>query len=889
MYFQTPIVLLLLIPVVIASAYFFKKAAGKKLRIFIGTRGIIAILLIIALANPISFMTVIKTDRNLNLVLISDETDSMRYFLPGAGPDLYEFFSEKFQVKYDLLKGNNSAIGEKIIQYADGRNHILLVTDGNSNYGTTLEEAIDFALKTNTTVSAVVPVLSRNDLSVEIIGDKTVIVGTDQEFGIVVRQAGNTAVMYNIEIAIDGQIVQTRTEIMGASEKTTNFITNFSSLGTHNLTVTISSPSDTNPANNKFTKSIYVIEKPNVIIVTSERSSSLMQILGTMYNVTVVTSLSEFGNLDQALSNTKTVVLDNVFIGNLSEPQVNSLKTYVSNGGGLVVVGGSSSYGYPEERSYLNTSFEKMLPVVSIPSDWEGIQDVYLFIDVSGSTSSIAANGERLDTNIKTTVLNIIESDYFQQANMTYLTVGDTSREVSGEFFYVGNPREAERLKNEIIELKTGDDENNLKDTFEKAEKLMENRGGHPLIIIISDGGLMGPWDPPYDQTLNAANSVYKYGTTIAFMNIYTNESSRPNDPNSPFYDADKNIYVQRLVDEYRGQGVYVESPQGRPLNPNFTQVLGPSGNQSNTTKAGLYISNPKHFIVQGINITGTNISGYNGVTPKAGSDKLVAASDGSPVLTVWRYGLGRVASLTTDNGIGRGNYWAPELYAPPGSKLVSATMNWVIGDPNKESGIVIDCPDTYVGLPTTLRVYMYDGGVPNLELNGSRLVLTLESENVYTTELVFNQTGTFNISGYPITVNYPIEYRDIGVNSKLRSLIESTGGAIYSVSDAKSLYIENNVVEVTYKTTVPVSFSVYLLLPALLIFLSEVIYRRFVDIKELRRLHEEYDRMEREGKRPSRPPDRSASQRQNDTVADTKKNVSSFLSKVKSKVKKEK
>ncbi|MCL2141752.1 MAG: hypothetical protein FWH46_02580, partial [Methanimicrococcus sp.] len=73
MYFQTPIVLLLLIPVVIASAYFFKKAAGKKRRIFIGTRGIIAILLIIALANPISFMTVIKTDRNLNLVLISDE------------------------------------------------------------------------------------------------------------------------------------------------------------------------------------------------------------------------------------------------------------------------------------------------------------------------------------------------------------------------------------------------------------------------------------------------------------------------------------------------------------------------------------------------------------------------------------------------------------------------------------------------------------------------------------------------------------------------------------------------------------------------------------------------------------------------------------------------
>ncbi|MCL2141753.1 MAG: hypothetical protein FWH46_02585 [Methanimicrococcus sp.] len=883
MYFQTPLVLLLLIPAVIAAVYFFKKAVGKKQRLLIGTRGIIAILLIIALANPISFMTVTKTDTNPNLILISDETDSMRYFSSGAGSDLYEFFSERFQVKYDILRGNYTAIGEKIIQYADGRNQILLVTDGNSNYGATLKEAIDFALQTNTTVSAVVPALTRNDLSVEIIGDKSVIIGNDQEFGITVRQAGNATVTYSFEVAIDGQIVQRGTETMNTSEKTTPFTTKFSSLGAHNLTVTITSSADTDPINNRFTKSVYVIEKPNVIVVTSERDSSLMQILGTMYNVTVVTSLSEFSNLNQALSNTKTVVMDNVFIGNLSESQVDSLKTYVSNGGGLVVVGGSSSYGYPEGNSYLNTSFEKLLPVVSIPSDWEGIQDVYLFIDVSDSTSAFGDNREPIVSNIKATAINIIESDYFHQANMTYLTIGDSAREVSGEFFYVGNPREAEKLKDEIDKLQTGDGRTDLKDTFEKAVELMENRSGQPLIIILSDGNLVA--QNTYAQLLDAENSVYKYGSTIVFMNIYTHASIRP----EQFRDSNGNIYAQRLVREYRGQGVYVESPQGRPLNPDFSQLLGSSDKPDDTTKASLYISNPRHFIVQGIDITNTSISGYNSVTPKAGSDKLVIASDGSPVLTVWRYGLGRVASLTTDNGVGRSNYWAPELYAAPGSKLVSATMNWVIGDPNKESGIVIDCPDTYVGLPVTLRVYMYDGSVPNLMFNGSRLILTLESENIYTAELVFNQTGTFNVSGYPITVNYPVEYRDIGVNSELRSLIESTGGYIYSVSDAKAFYIKNNGDKVTYKTREPISFNVYLLLFALLIFLGEIIYRRIMEIKDLRRLHEEYDRMEREGQRPSRPPDRSASQRQNDMVADAKKDAGRFFSKVKSKVKKEK
>ena len=883
MYFETPLLLILLIPAIIAAAYFFRKAIGKKQRLLIGTRGIIAIMLIIALANPVSFMTVTKTDTNPNMILISDETDSMRYFSSGAGQDMYEYFSDRFQIKYDILRGNYTAIGEKIMQYSDGRNQILMVTDGNSNYGTELKDAIDFARQTNTTVSAVVPTLARNDLSVEIVGDKTVIVGTDQEFGITFRQAGNATVTYNYNITIDGQPYMSGQppKTMNTSEQTTNITVKFPTTGAHNLSVTLTSSVDTDPINNRFTKSVYVIDKPNVIVVTSERNSSLLQILGNMYNVTVVTSLSEFSNLNQALANTKTVVLDNIHESDLSDAQVNSLKAYVSNGGGLVVVGGANSYGY---GNYLGTQFERMLPVVSIPSDWEGTQDVYLFIDVSDSTSAFGANGEPIVSNIKASAINIIDSDYFQQANITYLTIGDSSREVSGEFFYVGNPREAENLKKEIAELRTGDGRTDLKDTFEKADELMANRSGQPLIIILSDGNLVA--QNTYAQLLNAENSVYKYGATIVFMNIYTHSSIRP----EQFRDANGNIYARSLMNQYRGHGVYCESSQGLSIEPVFTQELGPSDNPAeNMTKANLYVSNPRHFIVQGINITDTNITGYNGVTPKAGSDKLIIASDGAPVLTVWHYGLGRVASLTTDNGNGRGNYWASGLYTAPGSKVVSSTMNWAIGDPNKDSGIVIDCPDTYVGLPVTLRVYMYDGGVPNLALNGNRLVLTLESENVYTTELVFNQTGTFNVSGYPITVNYPVEYRDIGVNPDLRSLIESTGGYIYSASEAKALYIKNNGDKVTYSTKEPVSFNVYLLLFALLIFLGEVIYRRIMEIKDLRRLHEEYDRMEKEGKRPYRPPDRYSVQRQNDMVADAKKDVGNLLSKVKSKVKKEK
>ncbi|WNY24556.1 hypothetical protein [Methanolapillus millepedarum] len=835
--FSYPWALVLLIPVVILTIYFFRKAAGRKQKILFGTRGIIAVLLILAIANPLVSMSVTKTNDHPELVLVSDTTESMRYFRSGIGQDLYNYFTGTINVQYDTLTGNYTALGEKIIQYADGKNKLLIVSDGNSNYGTNLTDAINFSKETNTTVSAVIPDLIQNDLSVEITGDKSIIVGNEHEFGIVVRQAGNANVSYTYEVYADGSLIERGSGIVNGTEKTTTFNTRFSKLGAHTLRVSLASAADSDKINNNYTKSVYVIEKPNVIVVTSEQNASLTQVVGTLYNVTVVTSLSQFTDLDKALSSTKTVVIDNMYIGNITDSQVNSLKNYVSNGGGLVVVGGTSSYGYPENNSYLNSSFEKLLPVVSIPSDWEGTQDVLLFIDVSDSGNSYASNNETILSNIKKTSMNIIDNDYFKEANITYLTIGDPTRDIDGEFYYIGNPKEADELKKQIEGLKTGDGETDLVDSFEDAVEVLDNRSGQPLIIVMTDGNIVGRHT--YSELLAAENKMKDYGATILYINIYTGGSIRPDQ----FRDKSGTPYAEDLADDYGKNGVYIASSKGLPVDPDFKDMLGNgSNNNTNRTESGLYISNPKHFIVQNLDLSNTSVSGYNSVTPKAGSDKLVIASDGAPILTVWRYGLGRVASVTTDNGVGRGNYWAPDLYASPGSKMISSTINWAMGDPNRESGIVIDAPDTSVGLPTTLRATMYDPGIPTLTLDGKKLVLTMESENVYTAELLFNQSGIYNISGYPISVNYPIEYQGIGVNPDFRKLIESTGGNIYTVQEAKAFFIKSVSDDTTYKVKEVVSFNVYLLLLALVIFLAEIVYRRVKEIKELRRLHEEYE-----------------------------------------------
>jgi len=83
-----------------------------------------------------------------------------------------------------------------------------------------------------------------------------------------------------------------------------------------------------------------------------------------------------------------------------------------------------------------------------------------------------------------------------------------------------------------------------------------------------------------------------------------------------------------------------------------------------------------EHFITRYLNISGS-ISGYNDVTQKVGANRLVTTSMGKPVVTSWQFGLGRVVSLSTDNG----KFWSSELYSGENARLMPSIINWVVGD----------------------------------------------------------------------------------------------------------------------------------------------------------------------------------------------------------------
>ena len=177
-------------------------------------------------------------------------------------------------------------------------------------------------------------------------------------------------------------------------------------------------------------------------------------------------------------------------------------------------------------------------------------------------------------------------------------------------------------------------------------------------------------------------------------------------------------------------------------------------------------------------------------------------------------------------------------MYAGNNSKLTSATLNWAIGNPRVEEGAVLEGMDTWFGTPVTLTLTMYDEGVlPALTLDDTKSVeLSVTGKNTYDTTIDPDRIGMHDISGYPVAVNYALEYRDVGLNEGLPALVKSSGGKTYTERDARALLLEDAKANSERVVQEPVSWKMYCIIAALLLFLLEIVIRRVKEIQAAKR-----------------------------------------------------
>lgn len=814
---EHPEMLLLIIPIIIAGFYFLRKTKTK----LVEWRMLVAFLLVLALAAP--FMTVTQTvsEEDPSLVLIQDRTASMGLFPNETGTDLYEALTANTPTSLVQLTGDKTSLGDAVTQYSGSGSQIVLVTDGNNNAGKSLVDALEFARETDTPVYLVQPELEKNDLSVEVLGDKTVVVDNQNEFEIVVRQASEQNVSYFLEVYVDGNLSQSRQFAQNTRNNTIPINQAFTTLGAHNIHVKITpSGEDLNSINNEFSKSLYVIPKPKLTLVTSEPNSPLAQILSSLYEVSAVTAYPGAS----ALNDSKVLVLDNQFIDTLSESQVKEINKYVTDGGGLVVVGGERAYNY---GNYLNSSLEEILPVLSKPSEYKGGRNLVLVLDISPSTQQ--GDAQTLG-DILGNAIYILRNENLKDANAGVIAFGSKGYDVSGGLVFLGLPQNRVTLENKIKELIPDEQtKTSLDGGLIFAKEMLAGKEGELDAIVISDGGI----EESYDQSLEAAKELKEMGINLYFIHIHSLAAPRQADP------ATKKFYAESLMQELGLENNYkrINLTERADITFGYEESTEKEEREEDNVTLdsySLYAYSPDHFITKNVNLT-SNITGYNDVTPKAGAERLViTTATGKPVLTTWRFGLGRVAALSTDNGEGEGSRWATNLYNGSSAKLVSGMTNWAIGNPRAEEGAVVDSPDTWLGTPSNLTLVMYDEGIPQLKLDGNPLDLALTGRNTYEATVNPESAGIHDISGYPLAVNYQLEYRDVGLNKDIEPLILATGGKIYTEKDARALLLKDARQNSKRDANEPVSLKVYVLLAALILYLSEILARR---IKEMRKL----------------------------------------------------
>ena len=112
---------------------------------------------------------------------------------------------------------------------------------------------------------------------------------------------------YKLSIKVDGSPVSSQTVTQTTPIKIVGFSSTFQSLGPHLITARISSGDDMRSGNNVFNKTIYVVPKPRILLVSPDTDSPLYKVLRSLYETNTVSSID-----DANLTDYKAVVMDNI-------------------------------------------------------------------------------------------------------------------------------------------------------------------------------------------------------------------------------------------------------------------------------------------------------------------------------------------------------------------------------------------------------------------------------------------------------------------------------------------------------------------------------------------------------------------------------------------------
>ncbi|MFH1916578.1 MAG: VWA domain-containing protein [Nanoarchaeota archaeon] len=745
-----------------------KDRRKTKALIFI-SRTLLILLLFTALAQP--FLELEIEDRGPpKLTLLIDSSRSMDVFSIDTDK-LKSDLEKKIPVKAAYIGRNTTSnLGDGILANLEPEANILLVTDGYSNAGLSLADVASRAVSVNASISALEIIPDKNDASVLILGDERSFSDVDYAFEVRILSTKEAGVP--IKVSVDDRIIY--------NQKTTDAKLEFKERldpGVHTITASVEE-ADHFSKNNIYYKTVKVIEKPKLLFITKNTGDPLKELLEKLYSVDTASEIP--GDLKPYY----TIIINDRPAGELNQESA-LLTNYLIDGNGLIVVGGFNSF---DRGSYKKSLFETLLPVrVGSAERKRGNSNIILVVDISGA-SDILYEGKRispLDVN-KGLALEVIKT--LNLANRVgVIAFNDKPYKVADLSPLYENKA---AIEDKISRLKGGG-QSSFDVGLKGAYELLKTTKGDRAIILLTDGLA---YVDVQDRATAVASSLRSLGITTYVVGVGRTV---------------QDVFLEDLANN--GGGIYFPASEANKL----TILFGEPEDIEQGSDFGLFILNPTHFITRGLTLTAV-MNGYNEVVPKTAGRSLITTAAGGPAVTVWNYGVGRVGTITVFSGGNLG-----QLLTEQNSLVISRTINWAIGDPERKQDYLVSISDGYVDVPFVVRVK--SDKRPTAE--GYEFYKT-DTDMYESEKFTVPKTGFSQILATTFAVNNEKEYAFIGYNDNLAKITSSTGGKLFKPQDIDE--IVDFMRKSSRKTHLKkVSFTWLFVILAIIIFLIEIGIRK--------------------------------------------------------------
>jgi Mg-chelatase subunit ChlD/CheY-like chemotaxis protein len=664
-----------------------------------------------------------------------------------------------------------AALQAAVAQVGEGREgKILLISDGNENRGQA-SRVVPLLRAQGVEVWSLPVSLARGRNEVYL-SDLTLPRQVDSAEGFEIRGAIESAreAPARIRLLRDGILQAERETRLKAGSNPVVFRDSLSERGNHSYELLVDSPDDMLAENNSLQGVVTVKGPPRVLVLSGEKSSQrviakVLEVQG--YAVVQAAPDSQSLSLSE-LAAYDLIVLDNVPAFQLSHAKMETIEKYVRDlGGGLLVIGGSQSYG---AGGYFRTPLERVLPVdMRPPARLEMPHVALLFVlDKSGSMGAGEEGSTKLDL---AKAAAIAAADIMNPTDQVGILAFDASWDWTLPFRPVGR---GEWISDRLASLQSDGGTDLYKAMVEAYRGIAAKQAAIKHVIVLSDGLT----DKADFHSLVAR--MARDGITVSTVSVGN--------------DADVRLMAD-IAKDGKGRGYVALDPETipqifttetllisrdliieRPAAPTMLAGIGPLKGLAQTNMPTL--------------------GGYVLTYPKPRSELLMRV-DKDPLLVAWRYGVGRVMAFTSDLSGRWGKDWIAWRDFPQwASQLARDTMRKIIetktrtefvtdGDSVKVVADIIGHDGKFINF-LNLKANVTTPSQPSQEQ-----ALQQTAPGRYEGKFIPAARGIHFITLYaqdaeaalpittlPYVAPYPKEYRELKPNLPLLSrLAEETGG----------------------------------------------------------------------------------------------------------------